>query len=105
MEQAYHRVREHLSAGHQRQKDIYDKHVHGDPYQEGDIVWLLDPVVAEGQSKKFHHPWKGPFRVLKKIETVIILLSLDLLQVDTLRLSYILIDSNCVNLACGFNTS
>ena len=67
MEQAYHRVREHLSAGHQRQKDIYDKRVHGDPYQEGDIVWLLDPVVAEGQSKKLHHPWKGPFRVLKKI--------------------------------------
>ena len=67
MEQAYHRVREHLSAGHQQQKDIYDKRVHGDPYQEGDIVWLLDPVVAEGQSKKLHHPWKGPFRVLKKI--------------------------------------
>ena len=67
MEQAYHRVREHLSAGYQRQKDIYDKSVHGDPYQEGNIVWLLDPVVAEGQSKKLHHPWKGPFRVLKKI--------------------------------------
>ena len=67
MEQAYHRVREHLSAGHQRQKDIYDKRVHGKPYQEGDAVWLLDPVVAEGQSKKFHHSWKGPFRVLKRI--------------------------------------
>ena len=67
MEQAYHRVHDHLSAGHQRQKDIYDIRVHGKPYQEGDAVWLLDPVVAEGQSKKFHHPWKGPFCILKRI--------------------------------------
>ena len=30
-------------------------------------VWLLDPVVAEGQSKKFHHPCKRPFHILKRI--------------------------------------
>ena len=23
--------------------------------------------MAEGQSKKLHHPWKGPFCILKKI--------------------------------------
>ena len=34
MEQAYYRVREHLSAGHQRQKDIYDKRVHGNPIKK-----------------------------------------------------------------------
>ena len=67
MEQAYSRVREYLSTGHQRQKDIYDKRVHGKPYKEGDTVWLFDTVVEKGKSKKFHHPWKGPYRVLKKI--------------------------------------
>ena len=65
MEQAYHRVREHLSAGHQQQKDIYDKCVHGKPYQEGDTVWLLDPVVAEGQSKEISPPLE---RTLPHIE-------------------------------------
>ena len=67
LQQAFDQVRKHLSAGHQRQKDIYDKRIHGEPYKEGDTVWLLDTVVEKGQSKKFHHPWKGPYRVLKKI--------------------------------------
>ena len=65
MEEAYHRVRKNLSTGHQRQKDIYNKRVHGEPYAVGDTVWLLDTVIQKGQSKKFHHPWKGPYRVLK----------------------------------------
>ena len=28
---------------------------------------LFDAVIEKGQSKKFHHPWKGPYHVLKKI--------------------------------------
>lgn len=67
MEQAYNSVRQHLSTGHQCQKEIYDKRVHGKPYSDGDTVWLFNPIVEKGQSKKFHHPWKGPYRVLKKI--------------------------------------
>ena len=67
MEEAYHRVRKNLSTGHQRQKDIYNKRVHGEPYAVGDTVWLLDTVIQKGQSKKFHHPWKGPYHVLKHI--------------------------------------
>ena len=67
MEQAYNRVREHLSTRHQRQKDIYDKRIHGKPYKDGDTVWLFDTVIDKGKSKKFHHPWQGPYRVLKKI--------------------------------------
>ena len=61
MAQAYDRVRQHLSTGHQRQKEIYDKRIHDKPYSEGDTVWIFNPVVEKGQSKKFHHPWKGPY--------------------------------------------
>ena len=67
LEESFDRVRVHLSAGHQKQKQIYDKRIHGDPYKVGDTVWLLDSVVDKGQSRKLHHPWKGPYYVVKKI--------------------------------------
>ena len=67
LQDSYERVRVHLAVGHQRQKQIYDKHVHGDPYKEGDTVWLLDTVVDEGQSRKLHRFWKGPYQIVKKI--------------------------------------
>ena len=56
LEESFDRVRVHLAAGHQKQKQIYDRQVHGDPYKEGDNVWLLDTVIQKGQSRKFHHP-------------------------------------------------
>ena len=95
MEQTYSRVREHLSTGHQRQKDIYDKRIHGKPYKAGDTVWLFDTVVEKSQSKKFRHPWKGPYHVLRKI------FDCDYLIESTTgknKQLYVLIDSNCVNL-------
>ena len=66
MEQAYDKVRQHLSTRHQRQKEIYDKRIHGKPYSEGDTVWLFNPVVEKGQSKKFHHPWKVTLPCVKE---------------------------------------
>ena len=41
--------------------------VRGSPYQVGDIVSLHDPVVKRGHSRKFHRPWKGPYKVVKII--------------------------------------
>ena len=67
LEESFNRVREHLLAGHQKQKHIYDKRIHGDPYKVGDTVWLLDTVVDKDKSRKFHHPWKGPYQIVKKI--------------------------------------
>ena len=31
------------------------------------MVWLYSPVVAKGKSKKLHHPWLGPYRIIKKL--------------------------------------
>ena len=67
LEEAYERVRTHLSAGHRVQKQHYDKRVHGDEYKEGDLVWLHSTVVPRRKSKKLHLPWTGPYRVLEKI--------------------------------------
>ena len=48
------------------QRWLYDRCVHGQPYQIGDHVWLHTTVLARGNTKKLH-PWKGPYRVLKRL--------------------------------------
>ena len=67
LSEAYSDVRHQLQAAHQRQKEVYNKRVHGEPYKVGDLVWLHNPAVPPGQSRKLHHPWTGPFQVLEKI--------------------------------------
>ena len=65
--EAYSDVQHQLETSHKRQKEVYDKKVHGKPYKEEDLVWLYNPAVPPGQSKKLHHPWTGPFKVLERI--------------------------------------
>ena len=63
-------MREHFAAKHERQKDLYDQRAHGEPYKEGDLVWLLSPVILRGQCRIFYHPWTGPFKVVKCLSDV-----------------------------------
>ena len=67
LESAYRRVREQMSHKLDRQKEFYNKKVHGQPYSAGDLVWLHSPVVPRGQAKKLHRPWTGPYRVVRRI--------------------------------------
>jgi len=67
---AYRAVRLQLDQSHARQKDFYDRKVHGEPYKKGDLVWLHNPTVPPGHSTKLHHPWTGPFRILERISDV-----------------------------------
>ena len=67
LENAYCLVRERCEAEHKRQKSIYDEKVHGKPFNCGDLVWLYPPAVPRGKSRKFHHPWKGPFKVIVRV--------------------------------------
>ena len=64
LSKSYERVRLY-SKKQQHQKQFYDRGARGSPYQVGDIVSLHDPVVKKGHSRKFHRPWKGPFKVVK----------------------------------------
>ena len=65
LEDAYSSVREHMTAKQEHQKEMYDQKVHGKLYEVGDLVWLHSSVVPRGQSKKLHHPWTGPYQVVK----------------------------------------
>ncbi|BHF66425.1 hypothetical protein SprV_0200944200 [Sparganum proliferum] len=57
-------ARTYLSTAHQRQKEYYDRHAHGAPYQPGDkVFWFQD--VAPESADKFSTHWIGPFVVVE----------------------------------------
>ena len=68
---AYERVRATMGTKLDRQKEFYDEKVHGDPFQEGDLVWLNTPAVPRGQSRKLHNPWSGPYRVVARLSDAV----------------------------------
>ena len=44
-----------------RQREYFNRKVHGEPFKEEDLVWLFEPHKAK--SRKFNLPWHGPFEV------------------------------------------
>eukprot|EP00731_Ephydatia_muelleri_P007838 Em0004g176a len=62
---AYKRVNQHMAVQQGHQKESYDADVRGDPYCINDLVFLHNPAVRRGFSKKLHRPWQGPFKVVK----------------------------------------
>ena len=71
LESAYRQVRVQLGHKLCRQKDLYDRRVHGKPYECRDLVWLHSHAVSRGQSKKLRRPWTGPFRVVRKLSDAV----------------------------------
>lgn len=67
LEDAFQEVRVNQGIAQRRMKEVYDRKVHGSPYNVNDFVWLHCPAVPKGRSPKFHRPWQGPYKVLKKI--------------------------------------
>jgi hypothetical protein len=67
---AYHLVREKVARKHHRQKELYNRRIHGQPYKPGALVWLFNPAIPKGRSKKFHRPWTGPYTVIKQLSEV-----------------------------------
>jgi len=65
MESAYCLARRNVQTAAYRQKENYDLKVHGDKFKPGELVWLCNPVVPKGNSKKLHSPWVGPYKVVK----------------------------------------
>ena len=71
MEDAFHHVRAKMDGKQQRQKEIYDTKCHGKPFQTGDLVWLHSNAVPRGKSKKLHHLWNGPWRIVKHVSDAV----------------------------------
>ena len=71
LQDAYALVRDNLHAASFRQKELYDEKIHGKPYNVGDLVWLHNPAVPRGQARKLYCPWTGPFKVVKRLSSVV----------------------------------
>ena len=67
LQAAFDLVKEHVTQEHLRQKEFYDQKIHGESYKAGDLVWLHSPVPRRELCRKLHHPWTGPFKVVKQL--------------------------------------
>ena len=71
LESAYTKARQHMQATAMRSEELYNRRVHGQEYEVGDLVWLNNPVVPRARSRKLHCPWTGPFIIIKKLLSVV----------------------------------
>ena len=60
LKEVYEHAREHLRAAQKRQKNHYDQRIAEEQIKVHDQVFLRDPAVKKGQTKKLHSPWQGP---------------------------------------------
>ena len=67
LQYAYGLVQQKFKVVQECQKEFYDTTVHGEPYKEGGLAWLYTTVIPKGTHRKFHHPWSGPYCILKKL--------------------------------------
>ena len=70
LEEAYRQIRCTMGLRQDRQKELYDRGRHRKPFQLDDLVMLYSSVVPQGQSKKLHCPWNGPYKVVKVLSEV-----------------------------------
>ena len=57
-----------MGSEQRRQREYFNRKVHGEPFEEGDLVWLLEPHKAK--SRNFYWPRHGPFEVLSRTSEV-----------------------------------
>ena len=63
---AYNTTRKRLQEAHRRQKQHYDRNSTGEKLNVGDRVWLYNPAIKQGRTKKFSSLWKGPYTIVDK---------------------------------------
>ena len=67
MKKAHALARENTLDAQKRQKEQYDKKATERRFDVGDLVYMTEPVVPKGLSKKFRVRWKGPYRVIDQL--------------------------------------
>ena len=54
---------------------LYQGSLDGKTLEEGDLVWYYTPRQKQGQVRKLHQGWCGPFKVTKVISEVTYLIT------------------------------
>jgi hypothetical protein len=52
---------------HQRNKRLYDHKAKLRKFQVKDLVYLYNPAIKPGLTKKLHSPWSDPFEITRNI--------------------------------------
>ena len=68
--QAHELVRRNTAAQQRRRNNLYNKRVHGPTYREGEHVLHHYTVVQRGKNPKNSSPSRGPYGLLKCLNTV-----------------------------------
>ena len=64
-------ARKHLNISSESMKRRYDVKIHKVPYQVNDAVWYYYPKRKVGFNVKLQRPWKGPYRVVERLNDVL----------------------------------
>ena len=71
MKKAHDTARATLKTSQRIMKAKYDLRVLERPYQENNVVYLLDTASVKGKCKKLSPPWKGPALITKRITSAL----------------------------------
>ncbi|XP_019853364.1 PREDICTED: uncharacterized protein LOC109582819 [Amphimedon queenslandica] len=63
-------VRNTLGEVQLRHQVLYDRRIHGQPFNPGDRVWLYSTVIPKDGHRKLHYPWTGPYLILERLSDV-----------------------------------
>lgn len=74
---AHEIARKYLQQSSKRQQDIYNSKVLINKYEVGDIVWLLNEKMNDGECPKFRKTYIGPCIVLKVFSDLVFEIQLD----------------------------
>ena len=67
---AFELVRRNTTSQQLRRRALYNRKVHGPVYKEGDCVLFHYPVTPPGCCPKLSSHWRGPYRILKRLNDV-----------------------------------
>ena len=64
---AYKSVAKANRMSHRNNKKLYDRKAKLRNFQVGEFVYLYNPAMKPGRSRKFYRPWTGPFKITRKL--------------------------------------
>lgn len=71
LENAYEVAVKHSTKSAESRALIHNKKKTLRKFEVGDWVYLFDPAVKPGVSKKYLRPWRGPYRITKRMSDVL----------------------------------
>ena len=70
LQDAQKRAQINIQRAQQRAKNYHDKTLRIQSYTPGSRVWVYNPTIKPGLSRKLQSKWFGPFNVIKKVGEV-----------------------------------